>query len=119
METIYQNKPLNQYIFQPTTAKPYVTIRLNKSNKANLKNQTHITKPTKPFNQTNITVTISFPDQSKYLSFPQLSPSLCCYLCSPVIMSQDTGGDEEAARVWPGDDLVLAPPPTILLQFLS
>ena len=26
-------------------------------------------------------------------------------------MTQDTGGDEETAGVWPGDDLVLSPPP--------
>ena len=40
----------------------------------------------------------------------------------PVIMALDTGGDEQAAGVRPGDDLVLTPPPkhhtgkTVLVQ---
>ena len=31
-------------------------------------------------------------------------------------MSLDAGGDEEAAGVWPGDHLVLAPPPTVAVS---
>ena len=29
----------------------------------------------------------------------------------PVVVAEDAGGDEETAGVWPGYDLVLAPPP--------